>query len=71
MLAKLTSGGGPPDAILPDGVATAADALPMAYAVDVLQRGWWRGDWDATGLAVRAAVLVAATALALWRLRDA
>jgi ABC-2 type transport system permease protein len=28
------SGGGPPDAILPEGVARAADALPMAYAVD-------------------------------------
>jgi ABC-type polysaccharide/polyol phosphate export permease len=65
------SGGGPPDAILPEGVARAADALPMAYAVDVLQRGWWTGEWDATGLAVQVAVLVAATAVALWRLRDA
>jgi|SRR5215218_54754 hypothetical protein len=53
------------------GVARAADALPMAYAVDVLQRGWWTGEWDATGLAVQMAVLVAATAVALWRLRDA
>ena len=65
------SGGGPPEAILPDGVATAADALPMAYAVDVLQRGWWTGGWDAAGLAVQAAVLVAAAAVALGRLRDA
>ena len=31
----------------------AADALPMAYAVDVLQGGWWTGAWDATGLAVQ------------------
>ena len=52
-------------------MATAANALPMAYAVDVLQRGWWTGTWDATGLAVQVAVLVAATAVALWRLRDA
>jgi hypothetical protein len=65
------SGGGPPEAILPDGVATAADALPMAYAVDVLQRGWWTGAWDVTGLAVQLAVLATATAVALWRLRDA
>jgi hypothetical protein len=65
------SGGGPPEAILPDGVAAVADALPMAYAVDVLQRGWWSGGWDATGLAVQAAVLVAAVAVALSRLRDA
>jgi hypothetical protein len=49
----------------------AADALPMAYAVDVLQGGWWTGAWDATGLAVQVGVLVAATAVALWRLRDA
>jgi ABC-2 type transport system permease protein len=65
------SGGGPPEAILPDEVAMAADALPMAYAVDVLQRGWWTGTWDGTGLAVQLVVLVAATAVALWRLRDA
>jgi hypothetical protein len=37
----LISGGGPPEPILPDAVATAADALPMVYAVDVLQRGRW------------------------------
>jgi hypothetical protein len=43
----------------------------MAYAVDVLQQGWWNGTWDVTGLVVQAAVLVAATAVALWRLRDA
>jgi hypothetical protein len=49
----------------------AADALPMSYAVDVLQRGWWTGAWDATGLAVQLGVLAAATAVALWRLRDA
>ncbi len=65
------SGGGPPEPILPDGVATTANALPMAYAVDVLQQGWWTGAWDLTALAVQAAVLVAATAVALWRLRDA
>ena len=65
------SGGGPPEAILPDGVTAVADALPMSYAVDVLQRGWWTGAWDVTGLAVQAAVLVAATTLALWRLRGA
>ncbi|HEV3497858.1 MAG TPA: ABC transporter permease, partial [Actinomycetes bacterium] len=65
------SGGGPPEPILPDGVATTANALPMAYAVDVLQQGWWNGTWDVTGLVVQAAVLVAATAVALWRLRDA
>ncbi len=64
------SGGGPPEAILPDGVATAADALPMAYAVDVLQGGWWTGTWDVRGLVVQAGVLVAATAVALRRLRD-
>src|SRR5918993_1463974 len=63
------SGGGPPEAILPDGVKTVAGALPMAYSVDVLQRGWWTGDWDVTGLVVQAAVLVAATAVAIWRLR--
>ena len=49
----------------------AADALPMAYAVDVLQGGWWTGAWDAPGLAVQVGVLVAATAVALWRLGDA
>ena len=65
------SGGGPPEPILPDGVATTANALPMAYAVDVLQRGWWEGTWDVTGLVVQTVVLVAATAVALWRLRDA
>jgi ABC-2 type transport system permease protein len=65
------SGGGPPEPILPDAVATAANALPMAYAVDVLQRGWWTGTWDVTGLVVQAGVLLAATAVALWRLRDA
>jgi hypothetical protein len=43
----------------------------MAYAVDVLQRGWWTGTWDLTGLVVQAGVLVAATAVAVWRLRDA
>jgi ABC-2 type transport system permease protein len=64
------SGGGPPESILPDGVATVADALPMAYAVDVLQQGWWTGTWDGTGLAVQLAVLVVATAVALRRLRD-
>src|SRR5918994_385460 len=58
------SGGGPPEAILPDGVKAVAGALPMAYSVDVLQRGWWTGDWDVTGLVVQAAVLVAATAVA-------
>ena len=31
----------------------------------------WSGGWDATGLAVQAAVLVAAVAVALWRLREA
>jgi ABC-2 type transport system permease protein len=61
------SGGGPPEPI-PDAVATAADALPMAYAVDVLQRGRWTGTWDLTGLLVQAGVLVAATAVAVWRL---
>jgi ABC-2 type transport system permease protein len=65
------SGGGPPEAILPDGVATAANALPMAYAVDVVQGGWWTGSWDVPALVVQAAVLAAATAVALWRLRDA
>jgi len=65
------SGGGPPEGILPDGVALVADALPMSYAVDVLQRGWWTGAWDATGLAVQAVVLVVAIAVALRRLRDA
>jgi ABC-2 type transport system permease protein len=64
------SGGGPPEAILPDGVKAVAGALPMAYSVDVLQRGWWTGDWDVTGLVVQAAVLVAATAVAIWRLRE-
>jgi hypothetical protein len=43
----------------------------MAYAVDVVHGGWWAGSWDLTGLAVQAAVLVAAGAVALWRLRDA
>jgi hypothetical protein len=65
------SGGGPPEGILPDGVTLVADALPMSYAVDVLQRGWWTGAWDATGLAVQAGVLVVAIAVALRRLRDA
>ena len=64
------SGGGPPEGILPDGVSLVADALPMSYAVDVLQRGWWTGTWDLTGLAVQASVLVVATAVALRRLRD-
>ena len=50
---------------------TADNALPMAYAVDVLQRGWWTGTWDLTALVVLAGVLVAATAVAVWRLRDA
>jgi ABC-2 type transport system permease protein len=65
------SGGGPPEAILPDEVAAVADALPMSYAVEVLQRGWWTGSFDLTALAVQAAVLAAATAVALWRLREA
>lgn len=64
------SGGGPPAAILPDGVAFVADALPMSYAVETLQRGWWEGGWDVTGLGVQALVLAAGLFVAVRGLRD-
>ena len=73
-VAFLASTAGASDARALDGLGVAllaADALPMAYAVDVLQGGWWTGAWDAPGLAVQVGVLVAATAVALWRLGDA
>jgi ABC-2 type transport system permease protein len=64
------SGGGPPAAILPDGVARVADALPLSYAVEVLQHGWWEGTWYRTGLVVQALVTVASSLVALRGLRD-
>lgn len=64
------SGGGPPAAILPDAVARVADALPMSYAVQLLQRGWWEGTWYGTGLAVQALVTIVSSLIALRGLRD-
>jgi ABC-2 type transport system permease protein len=63
-------GGGPPAAILPDAVARVADALPMSYAVQLLQRGWWEGTWYATGLAVQTLVTIVSSLIALRGLRD-
>jgi len=63
------SGGGPPKEILPDGAALIADALPLSYAVDVLQQAWWKGGWHATGVAVQIGLLIAAAGVAINRLR--
>lgn len=64
------SGGGPPAGLLPDAVGRVADAMPLSYAVETLQKGWWDGTWDATGIIVQTCVLVAAVAVALRGLRN-
>ena len=63
------SGGGPPREILPEGATYIADAFPFAHAVDVLQKAWWTGGWDASGLAVQIAVLLGSVWIAVRRLR--
>lgn len=64
------SGGGPPEPLLPDGVTLVADALPLSYAVKVLQSGWSDGDLYGVGIAVQLSLLVVATAVAIRRLRS-
>jgi ABC-2 type transport system permease protein len=64
------SGGGPPEAILPDGIGRVADALPLSYAVHLLQDGWWHGGWDVGSFVVLASVLIVAIGVALRGLRS-
>ena len=64
------SGGGPPEPIMPDGVVFAANALPMSYAVDALQSGWWDGNWHGTGFAVLFTLMIVSSLVALRGLRE-
>jgi len=64
------SGGGPPEPILPDGVVFAANALPMSYAVDALQTGWWDGSWHGTGFVVLLSLMIVSSLVAMRGLRE-
>jgi ABC-2 type transport system permease protein len=64
------SGGGPPEPILPAGVVFVANALPMSYAVEALQSGWWDGNWHGSGIAVLFSLMVACSFVAVRGLRE-
>jgi ABC-type polysaccharide/polyol phosphate export permease len=59
----LLSGVGPPRDALSGGMRAVGDALPLTYVVQVLQDGWLKSSWDATGSIVVMGILVGATLL--------
>lgn len=65
----LTSGTGPPRAVLPSGLRDVSGALPLARLVTALQDPWFGFGWSAADLAALATYAVVAGAPALWFFR--
>ena len=65
----MLSGAGPPREVMGGAMQTVGDALPLTYAITVLQDPWLGFGWDEVGSAILAgiAALCGAGALALFR----
>lgn len=62
----LTSGGGPPLAILPSGIASASKLFPLSHLIIAIQDPWFGHGWANRDLAVLALYALVAGAPALW-----
>lgn len=65
----LLSGTGPPRAVLPEGVRTLSDALPLTYLVVAVQDPWFGYGWSWPDLAVLLGFTIAAGIPAIWLFR--
>jgi ABC-2 type transport system permease protein len=62
------AGGGPPPALLPDALNTAADLTPMGLLTDAVSDPWHGRGIDTTAVLALVAIAVVAAALAVRRL---
>lgn len=58
------SGSGPPPEVLPDGLRTVGDWLPLTPVVRLLQEPWLTGDWPMRESLIAAAVAVVSGSIA-------
>lgn len=65
----LLAGTGPPLAVLPEGVRTLSDILPLTYLVVAIQDPWFGFGWSWSDLGILAGIAVVAGTLAIWRFR--
>ena len=63
-VALFLSGSGPPPEVLPDGLRTIGDWLPLTPVVRLLQEPWLTGDWLVRESLVAVGVAVASGAVA-------
>jgi ABC-2 type transport system permease protein len=66
----MLGGAGPPPEVLPSAMQTLGDLVPLTYAARLLRGPWLDMGWDWPAAAVMAGMLVVASALAWWRLRQ-
>ncbi|MDO8105757.1 ABC transporter permease [Isoptericola sp. b441] len=64
----MVGGAGPPEAVLPDAMATVGDWTPLRPLVTALQDVWFGPGWNLRLLGVLGAVGLAGAAVAGWRL---
>jgi ABC-2 type transport system permease protein len=65
----LISGTAPPPAVLPAGLRTVGDVLPLTHLVTAVQNPWFGLGWSGVDLAVLAAYAIVAGVPALWLFR--
>lgn len=66
----LLSGAGPPEDLLSDGLRTAAELMPLTYAVRAVREPWLGHGADLAALVVLAALFAVAGAVATARVRQ-
>lgn len=64
----MLGGAGPPREVLPAGLGTASDLLPLTYAARLLRGQWFARGWDGPSVAVLLGVLVLSLVVVRWRL---
>jgi ABC-2 type transport system permease protein len=65
--AWMTSGTGPPQAVLPQAVRDIATFQPLTHVVIAIQDPWFGYGWNIEKLVILAAITIVAMMAALWR----